>query len=249
MKFKSRLFVICFFYIVFIYACNQDKPDKILSKSFELRYVSSDTAANGITDFKGPTSIFDLDERLDYLTKFAGYGTKFFNDPGLNTNVIQQGAIDSVMRTLKPQPYPNIRRLIELDQWKYLGYKENQRETELQNIKEWHQMSSARVLDEALHLSKGEITRSFSLQNWRLGFSWNLNPLEETQDVSFSFSDAVKVGLSGDGSFFYISEGDTVTKQTYRHDQFYSLKVEIDLESGRYNFLVNDELLADFVLL
>ncbi len=249
MKFNNFLSVSCLFIILLMNACDQDKSGEILSKSFEFRYVSSDTAANGITDFKGPTSVFDLDERMDYLAKFAHYGAGFFNDPGLNTRVVQQEMIDSALQTLKSQPKPNIRELIELDQWKYLGYKVGMHEIELQRVNDWDQMANAHVQDEALLLSEGEIVRPFRPQNWRMGFSWKLKPLEKKQDVTFSFSDAVQVGLSGDGSFFYVSDGDTTKYLTYQPGKFYHLKVEIDLESGRYNFFVNDDLLADFALL
>ncbi|MDR9410889.1 MAG: hypothetical protein RI573_18735, partial [Balneolaceae bacterium] len=249
MKFKSFLSLSYFLIILLMNACVQEKSEEIISKSFEFRYVSSDAAANGITDFKGPTSVFDLDERMDYLAKFAQYGAGFFNDQGLNTMVVQQEEIDSALQKLKSQPKPEIRRLIELDDWRYLGYKEDMRETKLQRLNEWNQMANADVQDEALLLSEGEIVRPFRPQNWRMVFSWKIKPLEQKQDVTFSFSDAVQVGLSSDGSFFYISDGDTTKKATYQPGQFYQLKVEIDLESGRYNFFVNDDLLADFELL
>jgi hypothetical protein len=38
-----------------------------LSKSFEFRYFTSDPEANGVTDLKGETEVFDTEERILFL--------------------------------------------------------------------------------------------------------------------------------------------------------------------------------------
>jgi hypothetical protein len=54
------------------------------SKSFEVRYFTEDSEANGVTDFKGETAIFSTPERIEFLSHYANYAEWFFNDPNLN---------------------------------------------------------------------------------------------------------------------------------------------------------------------
>ncbi|MGM0532665.1 MAG: hypothetical protein ACQER7_15055, partial [Bacteroidota bacterium] len=247
MKLKILFFTMSMLAFPVFHACDSGQPKEEISKAFEFRYVSNDTAANGITDLKGPTAVFDLAERLDYLGKFTEYGRRFFDDPGLNTKVIKREAIDSALRRLKPQPQPEVRQEIAIDQWKYLGYKKGQREKELRQIDEWEQMAGTEIKDEALVLSDNEISRQIASQDWRMKFSWKVKPLEKEQDVAFDFSGVAEVGLSNDGSFYYVTKGNKTKAKEYQSGRFYHLKVEIDLESGKYNFYVDDELVADFV--
>jgi hypothetical protein len=44
---------------------------KTISESFELRYFSQDTNANGETDFKGETSVLDNEQRITFLNEYA----------------------------------------------------------------------------------------------------------------------------------------------------------------------------------
>ena len=247
MKLKILFFTISMLAFGAFHACNSDQPKEQISKAFEFRYVSNDTAANGLTDLKGPTAVFDLAERLDYLGKFTEYGRRFFDDPGLNTKVVKKEAVDSALRRLKPQPQPEVRQEIAIEQWKYMGYKKGQRKKELRQIDEWKQMAGTEIKDEALLLSGNKISRQISPQDWRMKFSWKVKPLEKRQDVAFDFSGVTEVGMSNDGNFYYVTEGNKIKVGEYQSGRFYHLKVEIDLESGKYNFYVDDELVADFV--
>ncbi|MBS3776304.1 MAG: hypothetical protein KGY70_14005, partial [Bacteroidales bacterium] len=216
MKLRTLLLTISMLAFPVFHACDSDQPREEISKAFEFRYVSEDTAANGITDLKGPTAVFDLAGRLDYLGKFTDYGRHFFDDPGLNTKVVMKEAVDSALRRLKPQPQPEIRQEIAIDQWKYLGYKEGQREKELQEINEWRQMAGVEIKDEALVLSGNKISRQIPAQDWRMKFSWKVKPLEKKQDVAFDFSGVAEVGLSKDGSFYYVTEGNKTKAEEYQ---------------------------------
>jgi hypothetical protein len=231
-------------------SCDSDQQQTEISRAFEFRYASGNPSANGVTDFKGPTAVFDTAERIDYLGKFASYAKKFFNDPRLNTQVVNEDEIESAIKRLKPQPKPKIRQEIAVDSWKYLGYKAGQHKEEMQQIEIWKQFAGAKIQDEALLLSPGHIEKSFSPQDWRMQFSWRFKPLEENEEVTFSFSEVARAGIDKTGKFFYFAEGERrTTSRKSESDKWYQLKVEIDLESGRYNFYVNKELLADFVVL
>ncbi len=70
-----------------------------ISRCFELRYVSSDAKADGVSDFKGPQTIFDDRQRLEYLKTYAEYAKRYFNDPGMDKKVVSlEQAIESSSR-------------------------------------------------------------------------------------------------------------------------------------------------------
>ncbi len=248
MKLYSTLTWITLIVIGVLSACNTSQKKEEISRAFEFRYVSDDPSANGVTDFKGPAAVFDTAGRISYLGEFAAYAREFFNDPDLNKQVVSEKEIDSALNQLKPQPKPNIRKEIALDQWKYLGYKSGQHKRELQQIDEWRQMQGTKIQDEALLLSSAEINRTFSPQDWRMKFSWRMKPLKKKQEVVFDFSGVAKVGLDKSGNFFYVTEGERkLSSHQYEAGQWDTLKVEIDLESSKYNFYVNNTRVAGFV--
>ena len=61
-------------------AALQAQKRQPVSQSFELRYVTSDPAADGETDFKGATQWFDTPRRVDSLQKYAAYASRWFYD-------------------------------------------------------------------------------------------------------------------------------------------------------------------------
>lgn len=91
----------------------------VLSHSFELRYVTVDEKANGETDYKGATEFFTTDQRVEYLSHWADYATKYFDDRGLDQQVVSDEELAEVMKGLKPQPFPEIRQQIRLNEWKW----------------------------------------------------------------------------------------------------------------------------------
>ena len=95
------------------------RKNNVLSQSFELRYVTNDAKANGETDYKGSTEWFSTDQRIEYLTQWQQYASKYFNDQTLAEQVVSQTEIDDAMKRLKPQPLPQIRQKIKLDEWKW----------------------------------------------------------------------------------------------------------------------------------
>ena len=236
--------------IILLISCDKIGEESLTTKtfrSFEFRYVSRDTAANGITDLKGPTAIFDTTERLKYLGKFAKYAKVFHNDPDLNTRVVNKEEIQTALKQLKPQPKPKIRQQIDIKNWKYLGYRNGQRAEELNSITQWNQMENAQVKNNALLVKKGEISKTIASQDWRMKLKWSIKPIEKKQNVIISLSGVVKVGLNKNGRFFYSTPKGKITSNKYQPGQSYNLKLEIDLESEKYNFYVNKEKIADFV--
>lgn len=93
--------------------------DEVLSKSFELRYVTSDVNADGETDFKGATEWLTTDGRVAYLLCWQQYARDFFDDQDLAEQAVSQSEVTEAMTRLKPQPLPQVRQKIGLDEWKW----------------------------------------------------------------------------------------------------------------------------------
>ena len=96
------------------------KKDRVLSQSFELRYVTSDPKANGETDYKGATEWMTTDQRVEYLTHWQQYASKYFGDTGLDQQVVSDDEVSEAMKRLKPQPLPEVRQKMVLSEWKSL---------------------------------------------------------------------------------------------------------------------------------
>ena len=75
LKMKSIvLFYVMSACVVFSYA--QD------SRTFEMRYFTSDPKANGVTDFHGKTEWFTTEQRVEVLNSFADYVQSHSNIKG-----------------------------------------------------------------------------------------------------------------------------------------------------------------------
>jgi len=234
---------------ILFFACNQLIAQPI-SKSFELRYFSKNPNANGETDFKGETAIFDTEQRVEYLKKFADYGKMFFNDPFLDTKVVLPEEIEVACKTIKAQPLPEVRQVIPMDDWKYTSYRPDLNETEKKQLDTWSQKPGVSIEDGALVIdNNAELTQTFLPQDWRLQLSWKAKSPEELLEATFTIANGFAVGMANNGSFYYSLNGEKVYGGNYKPGQFYKLQMEIDLESGSFNFYVDDMLLADFVQL
>lgn len=45
--------------------------------TFEMRYITSDSKADGETDFTGESEWMSLDQRIDFLNKYAAFASGF----------------------------------------------------------------------------------------------------------------------------------------------------------------------------
>ncbi|MBR1394634.1 MAG: hypothetical protein IJ559_03120 [Prevotella sp.] len=95
------------------------KKNNVLSQSFELRYVTSDPKANGETDYKGATEWMDTEQRVAYLTHWQQYASKRFGDQTLDQQVVTANEVADAMKRLKPQPLPQVRQKVVLDEWRW----------------------------------------------------------------------------------------------------------------------------------
>ena len=90
--------------------------------TLEARYFTSDTKANGETDFHGKTEWMDLEQRIDFLNTYADYAATFWGNPQLDTPLLQADEAALALQNIKPQPGTKVRSTIRLNNWKAYGY-------------------------------------------------------------------------------------------------------------------------------
>jgi hypothetical protein len=240
---KTLLPVVC--YTVLVAAA----PAREISRSFELRYVTADGKANGETDFKGTTSVFTTEQRLEFLSHYEKVAGKFFGDTNWDTKIVSDEEVGQTLRQIKPQPQPEVRRRLALTDWKYLGSRPGQREEELRSIAAWNSSSGIKVENNELVLTGSDpsFEKGIDRQSWRFQLQWRFVTPATGRPIRFDLDGVAVVGVDAGGRHFYQSGSDVRQAGTCAVGQWHELKVEVDLETGRYNFLADGVLLADFV--
>ena len=222
---KMQKHSLVFFAVLLIFAITTTTTaqPKTLSKAFEFRYISEDPNANGETDFKGETEVFDTNQRVAFLHNYAEYAKTFFRDYKLNFKIAPEAEIAQVLKNLKPQPLPKIRNKIIPVNFKWLGYKKDQRQQQIENLTTWNKIKGAKVQDGNLFFTgsflndKVKFKRFFSPQPWRFFIQFKAKVqttkanqflyLSDCNEITNDQSIAATVGFKKNGHMFYTSEG------------------------------------------
>lgn len=233
--------------------------------SFELRYYSPETKANGETDFRGETELFTTSERVEFLKNYANIASEWFDDEDFDTEVVSDTEIRRTLMKIKPLPLPDKRTSIPLTDWKYTSCRTDKYETKKERLSAWERQKNVLLSGNHLILkSEGNLEFPFAPQAWRFNLSWQSKPENSNREVLFRLSDrnlitAVTVGFGNDGKIFYTTaEGRRESSIAYEAGRWYNFNIEVDLSGGddqfgygqqigRYNFYINDQLVADFI--
>ena len=222
--------------------------NRTISRSLEFRYYSPSAKANGETDLKGKTAIFNTDQRLSFLNSYTDYASQWFNDPELDSKVATEKDVRSLIASIKPQPLPGKREVIRLKNWRSLGMKNGLIEKEEQSLKQWSSYAGAEVYGGVLKLNNGTINHKMkTLMDWRFEVKWRAR-VETKGNYEFALAkagqDCVRVGFGENGRFFYVSNGKRNELQKYQSDKWYEFHVEVELQENEYNLYVNGERVA-----
>lgn len=91
--------------------------------TFEMRYLTKDPKADGVTDFHGETEWFDTEQRVAVLGSYTDYASRFWGDPGLDRPMFTDADVRARLAGIKPQPSTSVRRTIRLEDWRAYGYR------------------------------------------------------------------------------------------------------------------------------
>ncbi|WP_020531262.1 hypothetical protein [Flexithrix dorotheae] len=259
MKNSNFLKLIVFSFIGILISFNLSAQTS--SKTFELRYFTNDPKANGETDFKGETEYLSVEQRVEYLKHYADYASRFFKDQEFNTKVVEDSEVENALSKIKPQPLPEVRKRIPLENWKWLGYKEGQAEERTVELNKWAGKTGLSIEKGVLNFNVDKKLKfEFPSQSWRSTFRWKVKPVSNNEEIVFEFSDkeivkATTLGFGASGKFFYYTaNNEKVETGSYKANEWYNFKLELDFAAFkrgqdlvRYNLYVNDEKIADYI--
>ena len=193
----------------------------ILSENVELRYISHDPAANGETDFKGETSTLTTQQRIDYLNRYAEVLPQHVKNFDLDMPIVSLETAVERLKSIKPQPRPQVRRRIDLADWRWTGDRSGLNRT---------------------RLDKAAGQAAIPHQDWRCFVEWTLT--EAAPGEVFTLGEAAKAGFDADGCLYYVADHQQVMTEAA---SVHTLRMEVDFVTRRWNLLVNGNLAADFV--
>lgn len=225
---------------------------EVLSRSFEMRYFTDDTRANGETDFKGETAIFDTEKRIEFLREYDEFASDWFEDPDLDQLVVTDQELKAALERLKPQPLPQVRQRIPLTEWKFLGSTSGKRKARIHSLEEWKNISGVQVQEGSLQFIDSRVTLDHRIeeQDWRMSMQWRFKiPSSDALPVRFQLGDAVEAGITDEGRYYYQSNGQKTEGSEAQTDIWVTSLIELDMVTGKYNWFIDDELVADFVAL
>lgn len=229
---------------------NINMEAQTLSNTFEVRYFTNDQKANGETDFKGETEWMTTDQRVRFLNDYAYYGARFFGNPDLDQRVVEDDEIAAVLKNLKKQPITTIRKSILLNDWKSYGYKDGQELSTQRNLREWASHKGVSIDNNTMFLEDALIERTIDPLSWRFEASANIK-IEKNASFSISFSDNSKSAIAIDVSheeLSLISAGKAI-KMKINAGDWIKLSVEGDFTQKRFNLILGDRKLADYILM
>jgi hypothetical protein len=170
---------------MWVHAANAALPANIISHSFEMRGVSGDLKADGVTDFKGTTSIFSTDERVAFLNTYTDIASAWFNVPELDKLAVDPAEAKSALASIKPQPLSSVRQQIRLNTgWQQAGSET----TSIKNPRPWRTRSGVSVDKGVLNLSSGktELLDLSLSKGWRSEISWKAKLSRKQSQASWS---------------------------------------------------------------
>ncbi|WP_168122298.1 hypothetical protein [Paenibacillus sp. HB172176] len=226
------------------------KGKREAARSFELRYFSSDASADGETDFKGPTAVFNTEERLRYLRQYADYARTFFANPAWDRKAVSDDEVERAWTGIKKQPSPSFRQSIELENWLWTGQNEGKREKRAAALRAWGAIPGTRIREGRLQWTEdgASASCSFEEQSWRFHLQWRLRT--KGREASLLLNNGLEVGCDEVGRVFAKTpQEERKCLSTVKADEWIDFRLEVDVASGGFNLIANDRQVVDFAKL
>ena len=169
--------------------------------TFEVRHFTSDPAANGESDFIGPTSVFSTEQRVEFLRAFAVTARRFFGQERWDRPAVAAEAVADALSRLKTQPVPRVRRRIAVQRWRWLGSREGARQADAAKLACWQTQPDLCVpADGTLgFVREAQAVFSFPAQEWRFLVRLRLRRAATAGTASVAIGGAILLKVSGDG--------------------------------------------------
>lgn len=135
-------------------------------KTFDMRWLTKDAKANGVTDFHGETEWLNTDQRVEVLNLYADYASRFWGDPQLNTPMFSDAQVSARTLQIKPQPTTTVRKSITLKEWRSYGYKKGKEAAQAARWAKWTK-DGAVIKDGGLVLNNCIAAPAIDTIKWR----------------------------------------------------------------------------------
>jgi hypothetical protein len=226
-------------------ASNELKENAI-SQNFELRTFSSNPDANGETDFKGGTSTLTTEERIEFLSEYFRQAQRYHPDLDLNHSAVSLDESRRVLQTLKPRPLPTVRRRFALDDWSWTSAPACEEKRHRCQVRGLNGTPGIAVNNTGIVFeSNTELALEIPEQTWRFFMEWMIPANSPRTNMDFRLDEAVIFGFEAGDALYWVTDGCRHRQKIDSAERV--LRVEVDLESGRYNLECNGQRVADFV--
>ena len=172
-----------------------------LARSFEFCAVSSDTKANGESDFKGKTEQMTTEERVLFLNAYTDVASKWFANTELNQLAVAPEQAEKRLANIKPQPLPTVRKSIRLnDGWRQTALLASKSTTAVDMP--WRNLPGAVITEGEMSLPAGthtllDVSKS---SGWRYELRWEIQG-NETISWSVGATATPKTSWSSDSKW------------------------------------------------
>ena len=219
------------------------------SSSFEMRYFTNDSKANGETDFLGETEWMNTGQRINFLKEYSTVASAFFDNPSLDKKIVSDNEISDLLNKIKPQPITSVRKTIRLDNWKAYAYRKGQDVEKEQSLGKWKNFSGASVKNGALMMENSTIDRVIDSLSWRFKVETSIKS-EKSSSCRISLLDGNKQAIifGIDGNKLIYGTDNIINEIEHKiNDDWVKLKIEVDLTQKRFNLYVDDERIQYFI--
>ena len=182
--------------------------------SFDMRWLTNDAKANGITDFHGETEWLDLNQRVGALSLYADFASKFWGDPNLDTPMFTDAQVSEKTAQIKPQPVTSIRKSINLSNWRSVGYKKGKEEVQNARWERWTK-GGAEINDGYLVLKNSSVAPTIDTIGWRFRIKAGLKEVSNGLSVTFSGTKKSLVNIPIDACKAFEIYGDLPGRKIY----------------------------------
>ena len=210
------------------------------SSTLEMRYLTPDAKADGETDFHGETEWMNLEQRIDFLSKYASFASSFWNNPQLDKPLLNEGEALKRLKDIKPQPLTQVRRTLRLNDWAAYGWRLGKAEEKQRRQSLWTTAKGASIANGKLHLSDCTVAHETGKTDWRFRYKMTLS--EVTPECVLSFdqvgSSVITVKLS-DG-VLQATSGKHHQQSAFQSMPVTRIEVYGDFTCHRFFVTVND---------
>ena len=182
--------------------------------SFDMRWLTNDVKANGVTDFHGETEWLDTNQRVQTLELYADFASKFWGDPELNTPMFTDAQVSERTAQIKPQPQTSVRRTLNLNNWRSIGYKKGKEDIQAARWSKWTQQG-AMINKGCLELKNAAAGPAIDTIAWRFRIKAVLNDVPSGLSVSFTGSNKDVINLPVNGCLKFEIYGDLPERKIY----------------------------------